>query len=129
MAVGQKRLITPKKSEKISPKNSPKKPKNLNQKKKNKTKQEKNSSKNLNLWSLDVFLIHFATFQEQLLFSARRRARSALEKNSAAELKACSEAWAVWRCFFVFFQCFFMFVSCFFRFFFSKKQQEEKGVT
>ena len=31
--------------------------------------------------------------QEQLLFSARRRARSALEKNSAEELRACSEAW------------------------------------
>lgn len=29
--------------------------------------------------------------QEQLLFSARRRARSALEKNSAEELRACSE--------------------------------------
>jgi len=29
--------------------------------------------------------------QEQLLFSARRRARSALEKNSATELKICSE--------------------------------------
>jgi hypothetical protein len=32
------------------------------------------------------------TPQEQLLFSARRRARSALEKNSAEELRACSEA-------------------------------------
>ena len=30
--------------------------------------------------------------EEQLLFSARRRARSALEKNSATELKICSEA-------------------------------------
>eukprot|EP00435_Cladocopium_sp_Y103_P004151 s2665_g1.t1 len=29
--------------------------------------------------------------QDQLLFSARRRARSALEKNSAEELRACSE--------------------------------------
>jgi hypothetical protein len=32
------------------------------------------------------------TPQEQLLFSARRSARSALEKNSAEELRACSEA-------------------------------------
>ena len=36
--------------------------------------------------------LHRGSLQEQLLFSARRRARSALEKNSAEELKACSEA-------------------------------------